>query len=62
MSAQINIVPKAGLTIYINDSGHKKVSSVRINRGPVSERPISTNPGLKFCSVFVFYLPRYCLE
>ena len=28
----MNIVPKAGLTMYINDSGHKKVSFVRINR------------------------------
>ena len=25
--------------------------------GPVPVRPISANPGLKFCSVFVFYLP-----
>ena len=34
----MNIVPKAGLTIYINDSEHKKVSFVRINRvsGPYS--------------------------
>ena len=27
----------------------------------VPERPISVNPGLKFCSVFIFYLPMYCL-
>ena len=26
------------------------------------ERPISSDPGLKFCSVFVFYLLTYCLE
>ena len=25
--------------------------------GLVPERPISANPGLKFCSVFVFYVP-----
>ena len=25
-------------------------------QGPVPERPISANPGLKFCSIFVFYL------
>ena len=31
-------------------------------RGPVPERPISTNPGLKFCPVCVFYLSMYCLE
>ena len=30
--------------------------------GPVPERPISANPGLKFCSAFVFYLPMHCLE
>ena len=28
----------------------------------VPERAISANPGLKFCSIFVFYLPMYCLE
>ena len=22
--------------------------------------PISSNPGLKFCFIFVFYLPMYC--
>ena len=27
--------------------------------GPVPERPISANTGLKFCSVFEFYLPMY---
>ena len=26
----------------------------------VLERPISVNPGLKFCSVFVFYIPMHC--
>ena len=30
--------------------------------GPVPERPISANPGLKFCSVFASYLPMHCLE
>ena len=30
-------------------------------QGPVPERPISINPGLKFCSVFVFYIPMHCL-
>ena len=30
--------------------------------GSGSWRPISANPGLKFCSVFVFYLPMCCLE
>ena len=29
---------------------------------PVPERPISANMGLKFCSIFVFYHPMYCLE
>ena len=28
----------------------------------VPERPISANPGLKFCSVLVFFLPMYCLD
>ena len=27
------------------------------HHGLVPERPISVNPGLKFCSVFVFYFP-----
>ena len=31
------------------------------NQGPIPERLISINPGLKFCSVFVFYIPMYCL-
>ena len=30
--------------------------------GPVPERPISANPGLKFWSVFVFYFLMYYLE
>ena len=30
-------------------------------QGLVPERPISINPGLKFCSVFVFYIPMHCL-
>ena len=29
---------------------------------PVPERPITANTGLNFCSIFVFYLPVYCLE
>ena len=29
---------------------------LRVDQGPVPERPISINPGLKFCSVFVFYI------
>ena len=29
-------------------------------QGPVPERLNSVNPGLKFCSVFVFYLSMYC--
>ena len=30
--------------------------------GPVPERSISANQGLKFCSFFVFYLPMYCWD
>ena len=29
------------------------------SEGPVSERPISANPGLEFCSVFLFFHPMY---
>ena len=29
------------------------------DEGPVPERPISANPGLKFCPSFVFYLPMH---
>ena len=35
-------------------------SNQEIYLGPVPKRPISVNPGLKFCAVFVFYLPVYC--
>ena len=31
------------------------------NQGPVPERPINVNPGLTFCSVFVFYIPMHFL-
>ena len=30
-------------------------------QGQVPERSISSNLGLKFCSVFVFYIPVHCL-
>ena len=31
-------------------------------QGPVPERTISFNPELKISSVFVFYIPMYCLR
>ena len=31
-------------------------------QGLVPERPISANPGLKFCSTFCIYLPMNCVE
>ena len=31
-------------------------------QGPVPERLISANPGLKFCHDILFYLPMHCLE
>lgn len=34
-----------------------------LTSGVVTERrQISANPGLKFCFVFIFYFPMYCLE
>ena len=30
--------------------------------GPVPERPINPNPGLKFCSTFCIYLPMHCFK
>ena len=36
--------------------------SCRYFLGPVPERPFSANPGLKFCSIFVFYLLMHCLK
>ena len=33
-----------------------------IAQGPVPERPISANPGLRLCSPFWIYLPMHCLE
>ena len=32
-----------------------------IVQGPIPESSISVNPGLKFCSVFVFYIPMHYL-
>ena len=29
---------------------------------PFHEMPISVNPGLKFCSGFVLYIPIHCIE
>ena len=34
-----------------------QVISLVISLGPVPERSVSVNPGLKFCSVFVLYIP-----
>ena len=31
------------------------------HQGVVPERPINVNPGLKFCSLFVFFIPMQCL-
>ena len=39
-----------------------KACKAILTRGPVPERPISANPGLKFCSTFCIYLPMQCLE
>ena len=42
-------------------------SSVLVTRnyvyslGPAPERPISVNPRLKFCFVFVSYIPLHCI-
>ena len=35
------------------------LSSMLTIHGAVPERTISVNPGLKFCSVFVFYIPMH---
>ena len=60
----MNIVPKAGLTIYMNDSGHTKVSFVRINRvsGPYSVKiyalfRVGTNE--TFCYIRSIYVSDY---
>ena len=45
---------------WINTVCSKKVSYTKV-LGPVPERPISANPGLKFCSTFCIYLPMHCL-
>ena len=37
----------------------------QLDWGRVPERPISINPGFKFCSVFfklLFYIPMHCLR
>ena len=41
---------KVKLTFY-------NVHDCFFNQSPVPERPISVNPGLKFCSLFCIYLP-----
>ena len=48
-------------TIYIPSHPYLYIYlfiSLAIYLDLVPERPISTNPGLKFCSVFVVYLPK----
>jgi len=44
-----------GIWCFVTGHGKKRL-------GPVPESPICANPGLKSCSVFVFYLSLYCLE
>ena len=52
----------------LRQQGIERVPFCCINQGKknhiglVPEWLISANPGLKFCSVFVFYLPMYFLE
>ena len=36
-------------------------SRLAVHLGSVPGTPISVNPRLKFCSVFVFYIPIHCL-
>ena len=46
-----------------SDVGKVWVGTTNEILGVVPERPISANPGLKFCSVFVLtFLYMYCLE
>ena len=52
----VNILVK--LPMYYRSSLHVSLPL----QCPVPERAISANPGLKFCSIFVFYLLMYCLE
>ena len=59
--------PGLGMVLYLHVNAsfyppiHCGTKSFFILLGPVPERPISVNPGLKFCSVFVFYIPMHCL-
>ena len=46
---------------YMEGRGSDELCTSLKALGPVPERPISVNPGLKFCSVFVFYIPMHCL-
>ena len=49
--------------IAIDKDGNILVSEYHNHRvqGRVPERPISANPGLKFCSILVFYIPMHSL-
>ena len=38
-------------------SKNEDMKKTEKDQGPIPERPISVNPGLKFCSIFVFYIP-----
>ena len=40
-----------------NSSNEMSNNNTDIHQGPVPKRPSSVNAGLKFCSVFVFYIP-----
>lgn len=33
----------------------------KLGQGPLPERQINVNPGLKLFSVFIFYIPKHCL-
>ena len=60
----LNFTPGSALTgVRTTGPRMRRTCTARhAQKGLVPERPISVNPGLKFCSVFVFYLPMCFLE
>ena len=56
-----NITTKANRSLGFIKRNLKRCPEQIKDQGPVPEVSISVNPGLKFCSVFVFYISMHCL-
>ena len=57
----IEIIKLRGLPKIRNPREKNPYRTPNDSEGPVSEKPINPNPGLKLCSVFFFIFPSYVL-